>query len=274
MGVALVLSGLGQDCAWASASTAPRRIVSINMCTDELLLRLADRDRIASVTWLSQDPRNANMAREAQTIPANHGLAEEVIALKPDLVLAGAYTSRTTVGLLHRVGMNVVELDVPRDLDGVRAQISKVAGLVGEPGRGEAVIRDMDERLAVLSRRAHRPALDAFVLQPNGYTVGRGSLVDDLMAHAGLANLASRDGVSSYAQIPLERVALEKADVLILNGDGGNSPSLAEQTLHHPIIGRLSRSLRLVSISSRLWTCAGPANVDAVETLIDKTAMP
>ena len=56
----------------------PARIVSINMCTDELLLRLVDRDRIASVTWLSQDGRNANMAEVAATIPANHGLAEEV----------------------------------------------------------------------------------------------------------------------------------------------------------------------------------------------------
>ncbi|MFC2255124.1 hypothetical protein ACETRX_36715 [Labrys portucalensis] len=69
IGVALVLSGVGQDCAWAaaSASLVPRRIVSIKMCTDELLLRLADRDRAASVTWLSHDPRNANMARETET---------------------------------------------------------------------------------------------------------------------------------------------------------------------------------------------------------------
>ncbi len=75
----------------------PARIVSINMCTDELLLRLADRDRIASVTRLSQDRRNANMADAAAMYPANHGLAEEVISYHPALVLAGVYTSRTTV---------------------------------------------------------------------------------------------------------------------------------------------------------------------------------
>jgi iron complex transport system substrate-binding protein len=81
------------DRARALAEEAkPARVVSINMCTDELLLRLADRDRIASVTWLSRDGRNANMAEVAATIPANHGLAEEVVSYHPDLVLAGVYT--------------------------------------------------------------------------------------------------------------------------------------------------------------------------------------
>ena len=77
--------------AMASVSLAadrPARIVSLNMCTDELVLRLADPVRIASVTWLSQDPRNANMAEAARRVPANHGLAEEVLGFKPDLVVA------------------------------------------------------------------------------------------------------------------------------------------------------------------------------------------
>lgn len=49
------------------------------------------------VTWLSRDPRNA-MAALARTVPANHGLVEEkVLVLQPDLIVAGAYTTRSTV---------------------------------------------------------------------------------------------------------------------------------------------------------------------------------
>ena len=40
----------------------PRRIVSLNMCVDELILRLAEPQNIASVTWLSRDPKNSNVA--------------------------------------------------------------------------------------------------------------------------------------------------------------------------------------------------------------------
>lgn len=131
----------------------PARIVSINMCTDELLLRLADRDRIASVTWLSQDRRNANMAEVAATIPANHGLAEEVISYDPDLVLPGIYTTRTTVQLLKGIGLKIVELGVPNTLDGVRQQIRDVAAVVGENARREAMVAEWT-RASIGLRRA------------------------------------------------------------------------------------------------------------------------
>ena len=80
----------------------PQRIVSINLCADELVLRLADPRNIASVTWLSRNPDSSNVAQLAAQVPINHGLAEEIIPLDPDLVIAGIYTARTAVALLKR----------------------------------------------------------------------------------------------------------------------------------------------------------------------------
>jgi iron complex transport system substrate-binding protein len=266
------LLGAGLQMTGAVADEAkPARIVSINLCADELLLRLADRDRIASVTWLSQDASNANMAALAAPFPANHGLAEEVVSYHPDLVLAGVYTTRTTVQLLRRVGLKVVELGVPKTLDGVRQQIRDVAAAVGERARGEALVSEMDARLARLAAAAHNPPLNAIVLRPNGFTVGKGSLVNELLERAGLVNLALRLGIDNYLQIPLEAVALQHADVLILNGESNGAPSLATETLHHPIVAKLAGRLKLISLPSRLWTCAGPSVLDAVELLIDET---
>ncbi|MFJ5370292.1 hypothetical protein ACIPIA_13815, partial [Bosea sp. CER48] len=82
---AVVATGLAP-----TAAAKPARIVSLNMCTDELVLRLAAPERIASVTWLSRDPRNANMGEAARAVGINHGLVEEVLAARPDLVVAGA----------------------------------------------------------------------------------------------------------------------------------------------------------------------------------------
>jgi iron complex transport system substrate-binding protein len=268
--LSLLCTGLRPTGAVADEAR-PARIVSINMCTDELLLRLADRDRIGSVTWLSQDARNANMADLAATIPANHGLAEEVVSYHPDLVLAGVYTTRTTIQLLKAIGLKVVEFGVPKTLDGVRQQIRDVAAAVGESARGEAVVAGMDARLARLSARAHNPPLNAVVLRPNGFTVGKGSLVNELLERAGLVNLAARLGIENYMQIPLEAVALQQADILILNGESKGAPSLATEALRHPIVGKLAGRLKLISMPSRLWTCAGPSVLDAVELLISET---
>jgi iron complex transport system substrate-binding protein len=236
---------------------------------DELVLRLADRDAIASVTWLSQDPRNANMAEAAKGLPANNGLAEEALSYHPDLVLAGPFTERSTIALLRQVGAPVVEFDVPETFADVRRQIREVAAVIGEPQRGEALVADIDRRLARISLDRRRTPLRAIILRPNGFTVGPGSLVDEILTRAGLANLAAELDIGAYQQIPLERLALLDADVLIVDSEGFAAPSLATEALRHPIVAALSRRLKVVALPSRLWTCAGPTLVDAVETLAD-----
>lgn len=264
--LAIALSGAAAPAA--PAGERPARIVSLNMCTDELVLRLADPARIASVTWLSQDPRNANMAEAAHRIPANHGLAEEVLGFKPDLVVAGDYTTRATVSLLGRVGVGVREFGVPRNLAEMKAQIAEMADALGEPARGQALLAGIEKRLqALAARRVDRP-LRAIVLRPSGFTIGRGSLVDEILTRAGLVNIAAELGVESYGQIALETVALGGAEILILNETPDGPPSLAHEILHHPVIDRLGDRLKLVALPSRLWTCAGPSVLDAIELLV------
>jgi iron complex transport system substrate-binding protein len=249
------------------AFATPRRIVSINMCMDEMVLRLADREAIASVTWLSQDPRNANMAQAAKSLPANNGLAEEALSFHPDLVLAGPFTERSTVALLEQVKAPLVEFGVPETFEGVRRQIRAVAATLGEPERGEALVAEMDRRLARVSVAADAKPLKAIILRPNGFTVGPGSLVDEILRRAGMVNLAAELDLAAYQQAPLERLALLDADVLIVDSEGFDEPSLATEALRHPVIAALSRRMKVVTLPSRLWTCAGPALVDAVERL-------
>jgi iron complex transport system substrate-binding protein len=254
--------------AWTPAAAAkPGRIVSLNLCTDELVLRLADRARIASVTWLSRDPRNANMAAAARMVGVNHGLAEEVLAARPDLVVAGASTTRATVALLKRAGIPVREFGVPRSIAEMRGQIREMAALLGEEERGARLVAAIDARLAALT--AKRPATHprAIVLRPNGFTVGRGSLVDEILTAAGLDNIASDLGIDSYGQIALETVALGGAQMLNLNDTPDGPPSLANDVLHHPLIAKLGTRLKLVALPSRLWTCAGPSVLDAIDLL-------
>src|SRR5262245_18608746 len=152
----------------------PRRIVSLNLCVDELLLRLAEPRNVASVTWLSRDPNNSNVVELVGSIPVNHGLAEEIIPLQPDLVIAGIYTARPAVAMLKRTGTPLAEVGVPKNLAEVRQQIRDVAGLIGEREKGESVVGAMDASLAALpaaSSSSSRPR--AIVLNPNGATVGK-----------------------------------------------------------------------------------------------------
>jgi iron complex transport system substrate-binding protein len=245
----------------------PQRIVSLNMCVDELVLRLAQPQNVASVTWLSRDPANSNVADAAARIAVNHGLAEEIIPLQPDLVIAGVYGARPAVAMLKRAGVPVFEVNVPKNLDDVRRQIRDIAALIGERERGENLVAAMDRSLAALPSPSWSPKPRAVVLNPNGATVGRGTLVDEIMTRAGLTNVAAELAIDNYGQIPLETVVANAVDVLILSASRDGPPALATEILHHPVLAALSDRTRLVVLPGRLWNCGGPAVIEAIERL-------
>jgi ABC-type hemin transport system substrate-binding protein len=119
----------------AAAAMPPRHIMSMNMCTDELLLDLVPAERIASVTYLSRQPSNSYLWPAAAHVPINHGLTEEVLAEDPDLVLAGTYTTPPARLLLKKIGVPLMEILPANSFAEIRDVTRMVARAVGEPAR-------------------------------------------------------------------------------------------------------------------------------------------
>lgn len=245
---------------------APRRVVSLNLCADELVLRLARPEQVASVTYLARDPLASNVADLAAGVPVNRGLAEEIVPLAPDLVIVGAFTTRTTTAMLRRLGLEVMELSIPQTLAEAYAQIRFVAARLGVPERGEAMVRRMEEAFARLPR-IEGPLPSAVVLRPNGFTAGRGSIADEILARAGLANLAAQLSTDRMGQLALEEIVRAQPDLLVVNAAREAPPSLADALLHHPALAPFAADGRTVSLPIRLWTCAGPELAEAAERL-------
>ncbi len=261
----LVLAAL---LAGTPAAAAPLRVSSLNLCADELVLRLLPPEQVASITFLGADPRLSTVAGRAAGVAINHGRAEEILRDRPDLVVTGRYTTRITSAFLKRLGFPVAEVGAPADMDAVRAEIRDLAAALGVPDRGEALVAETDAALAAVPPApvaGRRPK--AIVLNPNGATVGRGSLVDAMMTRAGLDNLAADMGLESYGRLPLETVLLAGADILVLDAERDGPPALATELLKHPALRALGDRVTIVSVPGRLWTCGGPQLADAVTLL-------
>ena len=250
-----------------SAAGTPKRIVSLNLCTDELVLRLADRSNIASITWLSKDAISANVVDLAADLPVNHGLAEEIIPLDPDLIVAGTFTARTAVAMLKATRFPVTEFGVAHDIADVRLGIRKMAALVGEPARGEALVASFDRRLAEIGTPAPGRRPTALVFNANGFTVGAGTLVDDIMTRAGLDNVAAHMKLGNYSQLPLEIAVRSEVDVLIISARRDGPPSLATALLDHPVLSKLGPKTHIVVLPTNLWSCGGPEVAEAIARL-------
>jgi len=243
------------------------RIVSINLCTDELLLQLADREQIKSVTWLVKDPDISWDAPLARGIDANYGLVEEVVPLEPDLVLTGTMSTRSAVAMLKRLKLPVIELPPPFSLDDVRAQIRIVADAVGHSARGTALIAQMNKRLSNLN--VSTAGLAALLYRPNGGAAGVGSLADEMMSAAGLENRAAKWSLDHYGHYPLELLVLDKPDILILNNQYDSPPSVANEILNHPALNKTFEPFETVIMPPQAWSCGTPHVVDAIEILLD-----
>ena len=118
----------------------PQRIVSINICTDQLLIKLVDQKRIASLSRLASDPRSSWIGAEASNLHLNRGTAEEVITLNPDLIITSAFSFRPTVTILEQLGYRVIQLPIAKSLDEISSNLRILANAVGEPDRGSATV--------------------------------------------------------------------------------------------------------------------------------------
>lgn len=253
--------------AWAADVSVPRRLVSLNLCTDQLLLELAPRDHIAGLSFLAIDRSLSAQADAAVGLPLVRGQAEEVLTVQPDLVLAGMFTARPTVALLQARGIKVLEVGLANDFAAIRAQIRSVAAALGQAEKGEAVIAGMDATLAAARPPSGQTRPRALTLAPGAFTAGAGTLTDAAMQAAGLDNYAASKGLNGYGYLSLEQIAADPPDLLLIDGGDGKTPSLNGQLLVHPALAHAIPAERRLIIPGWMWTCGGPFTADAVRLL-------
>lgn len=251
----------------ARAAEPPARVVSINLCADQLVLKLADRTQIASISRLAAESRHSPMARAVGGLPLNSGTAEEVIRHDPDLVIAGRHSARPAVTALRRLGRRVLDLGLPTDFAAIRAQIRRVAAALGHAERGAALIAAMDRRLGRARPPPGRRRPVAVFYQPHGFASGPGSLEHALLEAAGFDDLARRMGLGALGHVPLEKLIARRPDVIVNWAGDDPHPSLGREGYRHPALRRLDPPIPVATLPSYLWSCASWFSADAVARL-------
>ena len=248
--------------AWADA---PARVVSINLCTDQLAMLVAAPGQLASVSYLAQDPVSSAMAREAAAYPTNRGQAEDILALQPDLVLAGTYSSPATLDMLDRLGLRVATFDMGTDLDSIRTNLRLMGDVLSRRDNADRIVAQFDRDLAALQADP-RPDRRAALYGANGYSSGQDSLAGAILAAAGLTNVATELGLSQGGFVPLEDLVMADPD-LIVTGQRQPRASRAEEVMDHPALRAITPGRQVVTAPDRDWACGTPHVLRAVAQL-------
>lgn len=256
--LALTLAGCAPLPATRPAGVHPT-IVSLNPCSDAILAEVTAPGQLLAVSHYSHDPAATSMPLdEALTYPSTGGTVEEVLALKPDVVVASSFLPPASRQAFERLGVRVETVGIATSLEQSLGQVRQMAALAGQEDEGEHLAR----RIAAAWQDASYsgPKVSTLLWQEGGIVPGQGSLIAQLLDHSGFALQSAARGLGQGAYLPLEQVLADPPALLLAAGH--------EPLLRHPALARVP-GLRRAAFDPALVYCGGPSIVAALERLSD-----
>lgn len=256
--------------AWLAPTLAAGlpRVASMNVCTDQLLLPLADPEQILGLSRYALDASQSFWADDARRYPILSGGAEDVLVLHPDIVVASLFDKRSTRELLKAQGLHLAEFAVPRNLDEVKAQIREMGEIAGHSDRAAAEVARLDAAVARAHRAVTGKHYSVLPLSRRGWVSGSDSLIGSLLSETGLFNVASDLGVGTGGLASLEAIVNAKPDFLVVSEEGSRAEDEGRAFLLHPALERFYPPEKRIVIPERLTVCGGVMLADALDVLV------
>ncbi len=210
-------------------------------------------------------------------------LAEPVLALGPTLVLADPYQAPETSARLVQAGVEVLTLPVVSSWTDARAALSSLGERLGRAERAKDVIAALDARVEVLRERSSGARRWRTLVYSNfggvGSSAGARTTIDDVLALAGLENLASAAGREGHFELGFEGLIAFDPELIVVSAPLRAAPSAqgdlggaAERVLlSAPALASLRaiRERRIVALPAWLFATGSHELVRAAEALRD-----
>jgi iron complex transport system substrate-binding protein len=239
----------------------------MNVCTDQLVLKLANPEQILGLSRFSRDGWQGPAAADISRYPLLSGGAEDVLLIRPDIVVASAFDKRSTRELLKAKGLRLAELAVPRTLDEARQQIREAGDITGHPDRAAAEIARLDAALARAKAAASERHNRVLPLSRRGWVAGSDSFVGSMLTETGLLNAAGDLGFTFGGFASLEAIVSLRPDFIVVAQAGNHASDDGQAFLLHPALERFYPPAKRIVIPERMTECGGVMLADALDAL-------
>ncbi len=258
-------------------SSAPQRIVSQTLATDEILLAIGPATRIIALSPLATDTIYSNIVTSVRQLKIHTtNNVEQILSLKPDLILVANYNRAETLELLQTMGAPVLQFTQFDSIQAIENNIRLLGEAIGEEQRAEALITKMKREIEEI--RAQFPArlrpLRVLSYSPGNYVAGRHTTFDDMTKIIGVVNIASEQGIEYEAKISDEQILTWQPDVIVTHAATSELAQVREQLLTQPSIAasRAGKAGKIVVIDERHFAAISHYLVKGIRTLALKLA--
>jgi len=252
-----------------SIEEIPQRIISLAPSNTEILFALGLGDKVVGVTEFCNYPPEA-LEREkigGFTTPD----IEKIIALQPDLILAGSIHAAEVIPALEDRGLTVFAL-APENLDGILEDIRVVGKITGEEDEASKLMAQMRTRIKAITDKTsnleNRPRVFYITWHDPLWSVGSGPTIDELIEKAGGVNIFQ--DITGHKMVNLEEVIARNPEVIIAcTGHGEAKDEPFKWAEKEPWLEgtEARKNKRVYQIDTDLVGRDGPRIVDALEWL-------
>jgi len=230
-------------------------LVSLNPCSDAVLAEVADPGQVLAISHYSQDPGSSSMdLATARKFRATSGSLEELLALRPDVVIAGSFVPPQVAAALAKQGIRLLRLPIARSVAESQSQVLAIAEAADNRNAGIVLNARIDVALARAAAPRGQRTISALVWQSGGIVPGRDTLIADLLARTGFRSYAAARGMRQADVLPLEVLVADPPQVILTAGDARANE---DRALHHPALDHLRGATRAPFDRALLW-CGGP----------------
>ncbi len=246
----------------ATSSARPQRVVSLDYCADQYALKMLEPEHILALSPDAQ-ARFSYMREHAKGFPRVRASAEDVIVLKPDLIIRSYGGGPNAAQFFKRAGIPVVNIGWAADIDDIKSVTKDIANALGVPEKGETMVDEINMRLEALEKHDSKPR--TLYVTPAGATTGPDSLIDEMMVAAGLENYETSAG---WRSLPLERLAYEPPDMIAAAFfDTNKTERNGWSAARHPIARQQMENLPTAKLKGSYMSCGAWFAIDAIEAL-------
>jgi len=254
-------------------TTAPRRIVSLLPNTSEMLGALHLQGRVIAVDYYTSYPPELASLPKVSDVNGKYNV-EQIVALKPDLILSWGGETKDYDQQLKNLGLNVVDLPIA-NFSGVLQQILLVGRLTFTEDTAKTVVNQLLQQIkaiktAVAGAPAPKVLLEVDDSTPGKpYVFGGGSFGDELLQDANGINIFhGNTGGGGYPQVTDESIFAANPQFVILTEDpayGGN-PALVYKRPNWSSIDALKLH-QVYHINVNIMQHPGPRLVEGLRCL-------
>ena len=208
----------------------PKRILTFAMYTDQIVLGLVTSDHLVGINTLMDDPVLSNVVPIAKRITKKIGDpgAEEVLSMKPDVVIVSDWTQAEKIQSMRDLGLKVVSVKSPETIQDAKEAVSQVAAAIGEPEKGKQLIGMMDKKLAEIREKTSKikseQRKNIVLLSLMTAYGGAGCAYDDACREANVINGIAAAGLKTGQQLTKEMLIKINPDIMLMPvyNDRGN----------------------------------------------------